>query len=548
MGNSKKILITAALPYVNNAPHLGNIIGCVLSADVYSRFTKNNKMDSVYICGTDEYGTATETEAKKLNISPIDLCDRNHEIHRKVYDWFDIKFDYFGRTSAEEHKKTVQMVFMQNYLNGNFMRKSMEQFYCGACSMFLADRFVKGACRHCGHADIDGDQCDACGKLCTPEELVDPYCATCRGSPTRKTTEHLFLDLHKFREKLCEIPTANFSGIAARITRDWLRKGLEPRCMTRDLKWGVPVPEIAGSLEDFGSKIFYVWFDAPIGYMTFTKQHLQHLDPFTKKGEWEVVQFMGKDNVPFHTIIFPAVQLGTGTYTNVVSRLSSTEYLNFDGQKFSKSRGVGIFGTDLLGGEYGDCSVWRYCLLKLRPESSDSNFTLDGFRHTNNTLLNTFGNLCNRVLKFLLKNCGGAVSYREREEDREFIAENDRLFREYRRLMENIEIKKSVDVFEKICALANRRLQESFDPQNKESKLATFHLSYSVIRNLAKVVEPLMPKIFSKLESFIGEIANKEINGFEIFNEGKVYKVENLFTKFGEKDEEAFKKFGFKTT
>ncbi|MDR1256427.1 MAG: methionine--tRNA ligase, partial [Spirochaetaceae bacterium] len=306
----KRRLITSALPYVNNVPHLGNLIQ-VLSADAFARFCRLRGYETCYVCGTDEYGTATETRAAEEGIGPRELCDRYWAIHDDIYRWFNIAFDKFGRTSTPVHTEVAQEIFSRLDAAGYIIEKTVEQLYCPACRRFLADRYVRGICPHCGYDGARGDQCEACGKLLDPTELKEPKCSSCGTAPELKTTKHLYIDLPKMRGKLESwmneaSARGKWAKNAVQMSQAWIRDGLRERAVTRDLKWGIPVPK-AG----FENKVFYVWFDAPIGYVSITGNLAQDrgLDWKAFIDEWwknpenvELFQFIGKDNIPFHTV------------------------------------------------------------------------------------------------------------------------------------------------------------------------------------------------------------------------------------------------------
>lgn len=348
----RNILITSALPYVNNVPHLGNIIGCVLSADVYARFCRSRGYNCVYVCGTDEYGTATETKALEEGLTCQEICDKYHAIHRGIYEWFDISFDKFGRTPSRAQTAIGHEMFAELHANGRLVEQTMEQLFSEPLQKFLADRYVVGTCPKCRYEDARGDQCDACGSLLNPTELINPKCKLSGTTPVVKQTKHIFLDLPALSADLqAYIDTASakggWSANCVQVTKAWMDQGLKVRCITRDLKWGTPVP-----LPGYEDKVFYVWFDAPIGYISITAGYCgeawrawwlpsEHFAGADQVPEVEMVQFMGKDNVPFHTVIFPASQLGTGRPWTMMKSISVTEYLNYEDGKFSKSRGVG---------------------------------------------------------------------------------------------------------------------------------------------------------------------------------------------------------------
>ncbi|AFN84058.1 methionyl-tRNA synthetase [Encephalitozoon romaleae SJ-2008] len=494
-----KKFITSALPYVNNQPHLGNVIGSVLSGDVYSRYCKKKGETVVYICGTDEYGTAIEMEAISRGKTPQDVCEENRKLHKQVYDWFNIEFDYFGFTSLPAHTEVVQDLFMKMYNNGYFSEQEVEQLYCNTCVIFLADRYVVGKCKFCGDLRARGDQCDACGHTYNSLELVSPECSICGTTPIVKSTTHLFFDLEAFKPRLEKLYKTNghlWSQNAQNIFNQWISMEFFPRCMTRDLKfnWGVPVP-----LKKFEGKVFYVWFDAPIGYLTFLKD-LVGKDFEEWRKESELVQFMGKDNVSFHTIIFPAMLYATGEEYPMIKRLSATEYLMFENQKFSKSRKHGIFGLDLVNGNLGKSCVWRYYLLKIRPESTkDSNFTFHDFQQSVTAdLINNLGNLVNRVLKYIGSKCNSKVSLLElNDNDKKCIEEVNELYRKYLRKMEEIKLREGLQVVMDISRRGNEYIQEGI--RNEDRKSHFFCLGFSIIGLLGTLLHPFMPLTSSEI-------------------------------------------------
>ena len=310
----KNVLITSALPYVNNVPHLGNVIGSVLSADVFSRFSKLRDRPTLFVCGTDEYGTATETKALETGQTPKELCDEFHKKHKEVYDWFEIAFDYFGRTTTEQQTVIAQDIFTKLHKKGYLEERTTTQPYCEKHESFLADRFVEGTCPKCQYNDARGDQCDKCGSLLDPFELINPHCKIDGATPVPRETTHIFLLLNKAQPAIEEwFSKSSVQGAwpqnGVSITKSWLDKGLEGRSITRDLKWGTPIP-----LPGYENKVLYVWFDACIGYPSITANYTKDWELWWRDPEnVKLYQFMGKDNVPFHTVIFPGSQIGTGT-------------------------------------------------------------------------------------------------------------------------------------------------------------------------------------------------------------------------------------------
>ncbi|ORY52364.1 hypothetical protein BCR33DRAFT_756996 [Rhizoclosmatium globosum] len=391
----KNVLITSALPYVNNIPHLGNIIGCVLSADVYARFCRLRGYNTLFVCGTDEYGTATETKALQENLTCQQICDKNLRL-------VDIDFDVFGRTSTPAQTEITQAIYHKLDQNGKTVHQTVTQLYCETHSSFLADRFVTGTCPSCGYDDARGDQCDGCGKLLNATELIKPKCHLDKATPVIRDSRHIFLDLTDAQPVLEEWVNKSsvegkWSQNSINITKAWLKEGLKPRCITRDLKWGVQVPK-----EEFKDKVFYVWFDAPIGYLSITAAYTNEWEKWWKNPDnVKLYQFMGKDNVPFHTVLFPSSLIGTNEKYTLLHHLSTTDYLQYEGDKFSKSRGVGVFGNNVAESKI-PVDVWRYYLLSIRPESADSDFGWTPFINANNgELLANLGNFVNRVMKFV---------------------------------------------------------------------------------------------------------------------------------------------------
>jgi methionyl-tRNA synthetase len=397
----RNVLITSALPYVNNYPHLGNIIGSVLSADVFARFSRLRNRLTLYICGTDEYGTATEAKALEDGITPQELCEKYHQLHAKIYEWFNISFDYFGRTTTKEQEDIAQHIFLKLNHNGYFKEQTTSQPFCEKHSSFLADRFVEGQCPKCGYANARGDQCEICGNLLDPFDLLNPRCKLDGTSPVPRETAHIHLLLDKLQPALeAWSSEASVKGAWSQngriITESWLKEGLRDRSITRDIKWGTPVP-----LPGYENKVLYVWFDACIGYVSITASYTRDWERWWRDPEnVSLYQFLGKDNVPFHTIIFPATQIGTGEKWTQLHHLSATEYLNYESGKFSKSRNVGVFGNGAK--ETGiPADVWRYYLISSRPETGDTNFEWKIFIKKNNSeLLANLGNFVNRLIKF----------------------------------------------------------------------------------------------------------------------------------------------------
>ncbi|XP_056129754.1 methionine--tRNA ligase, cytoplasmic [Lampris incognitus] len=457
----RNILLTSALPYVNNVPHLGNIIGCVLSADVFARYARLRGWNLLFVCGTDEYGTATENKAREEGLTPQQICDKYNTIHTSIYKWFQIDFDFFGRTTTQKQTEIAQNIFWRLHERGFLLEDTVEQLRCENCQRFLADRFVEGVCPHCGYLEARGDQCDKCGRLINAVELRNPQCKVCSQTPVIRSSKHLFLDLPKLENQLEQwleksTNSGDWTSNAKQITRSWLRDGLKPRCITRDLKWGTPVPH-----PEFTDKVFYVWFDAPIGYLSITANYTDQWEKWWKNPKQvELYNFMAKDNVPFHSVVFPCTLLGAQDNYTLVNHLVATEYLNYEDTKFSKSRGVGVFG-DMAKDTGIPSDVWRFYLLYVRPEGQDSAFSWADMALKNNSeLLNNLGNFINRAGMFVSKFFEGCVPAMELlQEDKRLLAQVGWELRQYIQLMDKVKIRDALKHILNISRHGNQYIQ-----------------------------------------------------------------------------------------
>ena len=528
-------LITSALPYVNNIPHLGNLIQ-MLSGDVFARFCRSRGYDTLYICGTDEYGTATETKALEENKTPRELCDYYYGEHTKIYDWFHINFDKFGRTSNEECTEITQSLFKDLDEAGLIHEKTNRQLFCPHCNRFLADRYVNGICPKCGSSKARGDQCDDCGALLDPVELKEPKCATCGSTPEVRETKHLYIDLPALSKKLDEWMSktsceGRWADNAINITKAWIRDGLNERAITRDLKWGIPVPK-AG----YENKVFYVWFNAPIGYLSITKQLANELvkagkQSFDWKSWWlpeeseeakgkapvDLFQFIGKDNIPFHTVIFPCTLLGSPHNWTKLYHMSSTEYMNYEDSKFSKSRGVGVFGTDAI--ETGiPADAWRFYIFYNRPEKQDFQFMWKDFQEKmNSELIGNLGNLVNRTLLCVNKYYDGKIPAAPVDEElwNEVKAREAKITE----LLEWAELKDAFREMFGIADICNKAFQAA---EPWKTRTTAPEQAAKLIRNLCYVIKdlmimmnPYMPQYTQKVMSYFGKSIEEKKVGTE---------------------------------
>lgn len=527
-----KKLITSALPYVNNVPHLGNLIQ-VLSADVFARYSRLKGDDVLYICGTDEYGTATETKAQEAGKTPRELCDYYHSLHAKIYEWFGIAFDYFGRTSIKEHTEVTQEIFRELYKNGYIKEHESEQFFCSKCNRFLADRYVVGECPNCGN-EAKGDQCDSCGKLLEPTELKDATCSTCHTKPTLKKTKHLYIDLPSILPKYNEwlektLKASSWSNNAIQVTKGWIKEGLQERAITRDLKWGIPVP-----LAGYEHKVFYVWFDAPIGYISLTKHYTQEVGSnwatwWLDSPDVRLFQFIGKDNIPFHTVIFPSSLIGTGRDWTKLYKMSSSEYLNYESGKFSKSKGIGVFGTDAMESDIPS-DVWRFYIFYNRPEKSDFQFTWKDFRErVNSELIGNLCNLINRTTTFVQKYYEGNIpkTYDLQGDEKNAIIAIRKAVDETKKRIENFQENGQLkDAFHEVFSLSDigNKAFQAGEPwknikENPEYASSLIRELCYLIKDLLIFVHPFIPFYANEVATFFGLV----IDSGDVFN-GKCHK------------------------
>ena len=506
----KKYLITSALPYVNGLPHLGHLIGCLLPSDVYARFLREKGESVLYICGTDEHGTPSEVGATKENMSVEDYCKKYHDLHVEMYKGFNLSFDYFGRTSSEQNKEIVYRIYHELDKKGLITEKVTKQVYSPDDGRYLPDSYVVGTCPHCGYDKAKGDQCENCTKVLDPTDLIKP-CSAISGSDKLeiRETKHLFLQLPQLEKDLAEwIETKKgvWPDIAYSIAQKWIKEGLQERGITRDLKWGFSVPK-----EGFEGKVFYVWFDAPIGYIGITKQWADEKPSERNFEDWWLdkenvihTEFMGKDNIPFHTITFPATLKGTGENWTEVTMLKGMNYLNFAGGKFSKSAHRGIFLDDAIKEFPAD--YWRYWLIANAPESDDSNFSFDQFATVINKDLNdVLGNFINRVLKMTTNNFGQQVPLfgPVTDAETELYATLDTLIAQYTKYMTALEFRKAMSTLREIWVCGNNYLAKT-EPWkvvkvNIDYAGTILNTALNLIRLYAVLSAPIMPQTADRM-------------------------------------------------
>jgi len=412
-----RVLVCSAWPYASGVPHLGNLVGSLLSGDVFARYYRMRGKDVLYVSGSDAHGTRIEFEAEQEGITPAELAERNHRRIVEILDGFGIEFDNYTTTENETHKAFVRDIYIDMERNGFICTKVENRAYCKQCEKFLADRFITGTCPRCGSPDALGNQCDACGAFLEPEELINPRCSLCGGDEIDfRETKHWYLDLAKLSKPLEDyVSSRAFQGNVAQYTQRMIDDGLKPRAMTRDIEWGIPAP-----FEGAEGKVIYVWGEAALGYVSAVIEHYGGADPW--KDFWfgddvHQVYALGKDNISFHTLIFPGQLIASGRDYHLPDQIAASEYLNWIGGKsFSKSRGVGLYCDNAL--ELMDGELWRFYLLYNRPEGRDVSFSWEELgKAINGVFISNVANLINRVLSFVQSNHEGVVPEAQTESE-----------------------------------------------------------------------------------------------------------------------------------
>ena len=497
----QKILVTSAWPYINVTPHLGNLVGSVLSADVVARYYRLQGADVLMVSGSDTHGTPIEVEAMKEKITPKELTDRNHARVAELFRKWDASFDNYTSTENPTHKEFVQQHLMKIYKNGYIFEKETEMLYCEHDHRFLPDRFVEGHCPHCDYEHARGDQCDRCGRLLEPTSLLQPYCIICHNEPVIKKTKHWYIDLSKFADPLCKFLEENkqISSNAKNFSLNWIKEGLKPRAVTRDIEWGIPAPFPGAE-----GKTIYVWVDAVLGYVSATIEQCKRIgEPEKWREFWfnknaKTLYFVGKDNIPFHTIILPALLLASGEDYNLPWNVSATEFLQFKGEKASKSRKIGIWIDEAL--EMFPVDYWRFFLIATRPETKDFNFSWDFFLEKINADLNdTYGNFIHRTLTFINSKFNGEVPAAAKLD-----AADEMLLTTIREKVEAIaqdleaaKLQSAANTLISLSRVGNQYLNEK-EPwkllKTDPAKAATiFYVAVQIVKALAVTSAPFMP-------------------------------------------------------
>jgi methionyl-tRNA synthetase len=503
-----KFLITSALPYVNGVKHLGNLAGSLLPADIHARFRRQTGHEVLFLCGTDEHGTPVELAAQAAGLPVAEYCARQHAVQADIYQRFGLSFDHFSRTSGEANRTLTQEIFLALDNAGYIEERTIRQAYSPTDKRFLPDRYIVGTCPHCGSPNARGDQCEACTHLLDPEDLIAARSAISGAADIAfRETRHLFLKLTALEGRLRDwlATRRDWPPLVRSIANKWLQEGLRDRCITRDLHWGVPVPK-AG----YEDKVFYVWFDAPIGYIAAALESRADWRDWWQPGDVTYLQFLAKDNVPFHAISFPATLLGSGLPFKLVDTIKGFNWLTYEGGKFSTSQRRGIFTDKAL--DWCPADYWRWWLAANAPESSDTDFTLERFVDgVNKDLADTFGNLVNRCLSFAASRFNSTVPPRGKPGplEHKLASDLDAHLTRLRNHHEVLAFRKAAEETREIWRLSNTYLSEaapwSIITQDRERSETIVNTGIGLVRTAAQVAWPFIPFASEQVLECIGE-------------------------------------------
>lgn len=549
----KRTTVTSALPYANGPVHIGHLAGVYVPADIYVRYLRLKGEDVIFIGGSDEHGVPVTIRAKKEGVTPQDVVDRYHKIIKDSFKEFGISFDIYSRTTSKIHHKLASDFFRKLYDKGEFIEKTSEQYYDEEAKTFLADRYIVGECPKCHAQGAYGDQCEACGSALSPEELINPVSKLSGAKPVMRSTKHWYLPLDKHEGWLRKWILENHKEWRPNVygqCKSWLDGGLQPRAVSRDLEWGIPVP-----VEGAEGKVLYVWFDAPIGYISNTKE-LCDAQP-EKFGNWEkwwkdedtrLVHFIGKDNIVFHCIVFPAMLKAEGSYI-LPDNVPSNEFLNLEGDKISTSRNWAVWLNEYLEDFPGKQDTLRYVLTANAPETKDNDFTWKDFQTRNNSeLVAIYGNFVNRALVLTQKYFDGKVPAlgEVTDYDKAMIAEFVDVKKRLEDLLDNFKFRDAQKEAMNLARIGNKYLAETEPWKLAKTDMARtatiLHLSLQIAANLAIAFEPFLPFSSEKLRNMLNmkEFAWSDLGRTDLLAEGQeLGKVELLFVKIEDAEVDA---------
>jgi methionyl-tRNA synthetase len=536
----ERVTITSALPYVNGVKHLGNIAGSLLPADIFHRFLDLFGVDNIFICGTDDHGTAVEIGAEKEGISPQEYAKKYYEIQKEIYGRWNFDFTHFGHTSSSSNKEITQEIFTAAYNNGYILKKTLTVPFCNNDKRYLPDRFTIGTCPTCNWNHAKGDQCEKCGRIMDPTDLIEPRCAICgKRAITFRDENHLFMDFGALQGKLRKWIEGNthWADNTRNLALGWIKEGLKPRCITRNLNWGIKVP-----LTGYEHLVFYVWFDAPIGYISITK------DGIDDWKEWwtdsKIYHFIGKDNVPFHTIFWPGTLIASGKYT-LPHHVVGYEYLNWEGDKFSTSRGVGLFSDEAL--DLFPSDYWRFYLSSILPENKDSNFDWNDFQsRINSELIANFGNLFYRATYFIETYFDGKVPEAEiGEEEQKLQWEAKKTIERVRELVNEVKLREALREILAFSSQVNKYFQDSKPWEtvktDKDKAARTLYTTVNLLHPIALLLRPFIPNSSDRAIKLLD--TSKELTDEFTINPSHRIKAEILFQKIEDADLEKVKRY-----
>ena len=499
----KRYLITSALPYANGPVHIGHLAGVYVPSDIYTRYLRLRGRDVISVCGSDEHGVPITIKAKKEGITPQQVVDRYHAIIKDSFEKLGISFDIYSRTSSKTHAETASAFFRKLYDEGKFVEKTTEQFYDEEAKSFLADRYIKGTCPKCNAEGAYGDQCEVCGSTLSPEELINPYSTLSGATPVKRETKHWYLPLDQYEQMLREWILEGHKEWKSNVygqCKSWLDGGLLPRAVSRDLDWGIPVP-----VEGAEGKVLYVWFDAPIGYISATKELTPDWEKYWKSDDTKLVHFIGKDNIVFHCIVFPSMLKAHGGYI-LPENVPSNEFLNLEGDKISTSRNWAVWLHEYLVDFPGKEDVLRYALCATAPETKDNDFTWKDYQaRNNNELVAVLGNFVNRALVLTKKYYDGVVPAcgEFSDYDKETIAELSTIKASLENNIENYRFREALKDAMNFARIGNKYLADS-EPwklikTDAERVKTILNIALQITANIAVAIEPFMPFSAAKI-------------------------------------------------
>ena len=507
MKNFKRYLVTSALPYANGPIHIGHLAGVYIPSDIYTRYLRLKGVDVISICGSDEHGVPITLKARKEGVSPQQIVDRYHEMNKKAFKDFGIAFDIYSRTSNKIHYETASDFFLKLYQKGEFTEKTAQQYYDEEAACFLADRYIMGTCPHCGNENAYGDQCEKCGTSLSPTDLINPRSTVSGGKPVLKETLHWYLPLDKYEPWLKKWILEDHKEWKVNVygqCKSWLDQGLQPRAVSRDLDWGVPVP-----VEGATGKVLYVWFDAPIGYISATKELTPDWEKYWKDPETRMIHFIGKDNIVFHCIIFPSMLNAEGSFI-LPDNVPANEFLNLENDKISTSRNWAVWLHEYMEDFPGRQDVLRYALCANAPETKDNDFTWKDFQaRNNNELVAILGNFVNRTLVLTNNYWNGRVPERGATDkyDNEVLTEIGKLKSNIESNLDNFRFREALKEAMNLARLGNKYLADT-EPwkvikTDSERVKTILNIALQITANLTIAFEPFLPFSMKKLRGWI---------------------------------------------